>query len=138
MTLKPPVVRPGDTIGVVAPSWCGPATFPHRVERGAAFLESLGFKVRFGRHLFGARGYVSGAPEERAADIHDMFADPEVRVVLAAIGGDHSCHLLPHLDFDLIRRNPKVFMGFSDVTIGCTAEIDTERRFFAIVEPAVE
>jgi muramoyltetrapeptide carboxypeptidase LdcA involved in peptidoglycan recycling len=63
------------------------------------------------------RGYISDTPENRVQDIHDMFLDPEVRAIVAAIGGDHSCHLLPHLDFDLIRDHPKIFMGYSDITV---------------------
>ncbi|HEY3078896.1 MAG TPA: S66 peptidase family protein [Chloroflexota bacterium] len=110
-------LRPGGTIGVVAPSWGGPAAHPHRVERGVRFLESLGYRVVLGRHVLGQRGYVSGTPEERAGDLHDFFADADVQAVVAAIGGDHSCHLLPLLDWELIRRNPTILVGFSDVTV---------------------
>jgi len=81
----------------------GAAAFPHRVERGVAQLESLGFRVKFGRYALNQRGFVSDSPENRVGDLHDMFRDPEVRLILAAIGGDHSCHLLPLLDFDLIK-----------------------------------
>lgn len=115
--MKPPLLRPGDTIGIIAPSWCGPATFPHRVERGKRFLEALGYRVVVAPHTYGRRGYVSGTPEERAADIHQLFSDPTVGAIIAAIGGDHSCHLLPLLDWELIRRHPTIFTGFSDVTV---------------------
>lgn len=115
--MKAPALRPGDTIGVIAPSWCGPATFPHRVERGAAYLESLGYRVVVAPHAYGRRGYVSGTPEERVADIHALVADRAVRVIVSAIGGNHTCHLLPLLDWDLIRRNPKIFIGYSDMTV---------------------
>jgi muramoyltetrapeptide carboxypeptidase LdcA involved in peptidoglycan recycling len=91
--------------------------FPHRVERGVQHLHSLGFEVRMGPHALNQRGLVSESPENRADDIHIMFSDPEVTAIVAAIGGDHSCHLLPLLDFDLIRQNPKIFMGFSDITV---------------------
>jgi muramoyltetrapeptide carboxypeptidase len=110
-------LRPGGTIGVVAPSWGGPARHPHRVERGVAYLESLGYRVILGRYAMGQRGYVSGTAEERLADLHGFFADPEVQAIVAAIGGDHSCHLLPRLDWGLVRANPKVLVGFSDVTV---------------------
>src|SRR6185503_12986334 len=63
------------------------------------------------------RGFVSDTPENRVTDLHDMFRDPDVRLVLATVGGDHSCHLLPLLDFDLIARNPKPFVGYSDITV---------------------
>lgn len=115
--MKPPRLREGDTVGVISPSWGGGAEYPHRVERGTAYLESLGFRVKLAPHAMNSAGYVSDTPENRASDVHEMFGDPEVRAIIAAIGGDHSCHLLPLLDFDLIRRNPKIFMGYSDVTV---------------------
>ncbi len=115
--MKPRVLRKGDTIGIISPSSGAAGLFPHRVERGRAALESLGFRVVLAEHAMGRRGWVSGTPEERAADLHRMFADPDVKAVMAAIGGDHSGQLLPHLDFDLIAANPKVFVGFSDVTV---------------------
>ncbi len=113
----PPQLLPGDTIGIVSPSWGGAGLVPHRVELGIRQLEALGFKVRIGEHALSHISYVSDTPENRAADINAFFADSEVHAILAAIGGDHSCHLLPLLDFDLIRRNPKVFIGFSDITV---------------------
>ena len=91
--------------------------FPHRVERGVQHLQSLGLKVKIAPHALNQRGFVSDTPQNRAHDIHSMFGDPEVKAIVAAIGGDHSCHLLPLLDFDLIRRNSKAFMGFSDITV---------------------
>ena len=115
--LKPRKLRPGDTIGIVSPSWGGAGAFPHRVQNGVAYLESQGFVVELARHAKEQLGFVSDTAENRAADIHDMFARPEVAAIISAIGGDHSCHLLPHLDFDLIRDNPKVFMGYSDITV---------------------
>jgi muramoyltetrapeptide carboxypeptidase LdcA involved in peptidoglycan recycling len=112
-----PRLQPGDTVGLVSPSWGGAGMFPHRVERGVQHLRSLGFRVRMGPHALNQRGFVSDTPQNRVDDIHAMFGDSEVKAVVAAIGGDHSCHLLPLLDFDLIRKNPKVFMGFSDITV---------------------
>jgi muramoyltetrapeptide carboxypeptidase LdcA involved in peptidoglycan recycling len=91
--------------------------FPHRVEQGVRQLERLGFRVKLGRRALHASGFVSDSPENRASDVHEMFCDPEVRLIVAAIGGDHSCHLLPLLDFELMRQHPTLFMGFSDVTV---------------------
>lgn len=110
-------LRPGDTVGIVSPSWYGGAAVAHRVERGVATLESLGFRVKIAPHALNSAGHVSDTAENRTADIHAMFADPEVRAILAAIGGNHACHLLPLLDWDLIRANPKIVMGFSDITV---------------------
>jgi muramoyltetrapeptide carboxypeptidase LdcA involved in peptidoglycan recycling len=115
--LKPQRLRPGDTVGIVSPSWYGGPAYAHRIERGVAHLEALGFTVKIAPHALNAAGYVSDTPEHRAADIHAMFADPEVRAIIATIGGDHSCHLLPLLNWDLLRANAKIFMGFSDITV---------------------
>ncbi|HVA91489.1 MAG TPA: S66 peptidase family protein, partial [Chloroflexota bacterium] len=115
--MHPRALRPGDTIGILAPSWSGPAAFPHRVERGLSALSTLGYRTRVAPHTFGSAGYVSAGPEERVADLHDLFADPDVTMIMAAIGGDHACHLLPLIDWELIRRSPKIFIGFSDITV---------------------
>lgn len=115
--IRPPRLQPGDTVGIVSPSWGGAGRFPYRVEQGVHHLQSLGFKVRIASHALNQLGFVSDTPQNRVDDIHRMFCEPEVKAIVAAIGGDHSCHLLPLLDFDLIQKNPKVFMGFSDITV---------------------
>jgi muramoyltetrapeptide carboxypeptidase len=80
-------------------------------------LGALGFNVKLAPHALNQRGHVSDTPEHRVEDIHAMFCDPEVTAIMAAIGGDHSCHLLPLLDFALIREHPKIFIGYSDITV---------------------
>lgn len=116
--LKPTRLRVGDTIGIVSPSWCGPALFPHRLERGVSCLRELGFKISMGRHVSGrVSPHLSASAADRAADLMAMFADSEIKGIICSIGGDHSCQLLSLLDFDAIRRNPKIFMGFSDVSV---------------------
>lgn len=110
-------LSPGDQVGIVSPSWGGAGLFPHRVEQGVRQIERLGLRVKLARHSLHSSGFVSDSPENRVSDLHEMFCDPDVRLILAAIGGDHSCHLLPLLDFELIRQHPKLFMGFSDVTV---------------------
>jgi muramoyltetrapeptide carboxypeptidase len=115
--VKPRRVRPGDTVAIVSPAAPAFGRFPHRGERGTAYLESLGLQVKAMRHAAQIDGWVSGPPERRAADLHDAFADPDVAVVLCAIGGNHANQVLPHLDFDLIRANPKLFQGYSDMTM---------------------
>ena len=116
-TLKPPKLTLGDTIGIVSPSWGAAGLFPHRVERGVRHLQSLGFTTKVATHALNNRGFVSNTFENRVNDLHDMFVDPSIRAIVTAIGGNHSCHLLPHLDFNLIRSNPTIFMGFSDMTV---------------------
>ena len=116
-TLKAPRLRRGDTIGIISPSYPAAGMFPHRVERGIAQIEALGYHAKLGRHALGVSGFVSDSPENRVSDLHELFLDPSVHLILAAIGGDHSCHLLPLLDLDIVRRNRKPLVGYSDVTV---------------------
>ena len=117
MSLKPTRLSPGDVVGVVSPSWGGAGVFPKRYLRGVSQLEHLGYSVRAAKHALNQRGYVSDTPANRAADLHEMFADPQVGAIVSAIGGDHSCQLLSLLDYDLIRAHPKILCGFSDATV---------------------
>jgi len=91
--------------------------FPHRLEAGIRQIEAFGYHALIASHACNAMGFVSDSAENRVEDIHSLFENPSVKAIVASIGGDHSCHLLPHLDFDLIRHNPKIFMGFSDITV---------------------
>jgi muramoyltetrapeptide carboxypeptidase len=119
--VKPLPLQPGDTIRVISPSWFGGDTFVPRARRGIELLESLGFRVEVAANAFNNRGHVSGTVNERIDDLHAAFADQHVRMVLATIGGTHAADMLPHIDFDVVRANPKIFMGFSDNTILHTA-----------------
>jgi muramoyltetrapeptide carboxypeptidase len=87
------------------------------VERATAYLESLGLRVRLMRNAARSEGWASAPAEARAADIHEALLDDEIGVVLAGIGGNHSNQLLPHLDFDLVRAHPKIFQGYSDISV---------------------
>ena len=73
--IRPQKLLPGDCIGIVSPSWDGAALYPHRTERGIAQLNELGFPVKVARHALNSRGVVSDTPENRVADIHEMFLD---------------------------------------------------------------
>jgi muramoyltetrapeptide carboxypeptidase LdcA involved in peptidoglycan recycling len=116
-SIKPPALKPGDTVGIISPSWGGAGLFPHRMELSRRALENMGFHVKLGKHALNQHGYVSDTPENRAADIHEMFLDPQVKAIISAIGGEHSCQLLPFVDFDFMRDHPKIFMGYSDTTV---------------------
>ena len=115
--VRAPALQPGDTVGIVSPSWFGGEPFLPRLRRGIASLEAAGFRAKVADHALNSLGHVSDTPVNRVADLHAMFRDPEIRMVLTTIGGDHSCHLLPLIDWNIIRANPKVFMGFSDITV---------------------
>lgn len=115
--VKPPRVRPGDAVAVVSPSLGAVGRWPHRVERATAYLESLGLRVLLMANATRSDGWASAPPQARADDLHQAFLDHEVAVVLAGIGGNHSNQVLPLLDYELIRAHPKVFQGYSDITV---------------------
>jgi len=97
---------------------CAPASHFKRedFEAGVRLLEARGFRVKFSPRLFERKGFFAGDDRARAAELHDLFADPEVGAVLAVRGGWGSLRLMEHLDFGLIRRHAKPLVGFSDVT----------------------
>ena len=109
----PPPVLPGATIGVVAP---GGAVKPELLERGVAWLEAHGFRVRVGAHVLARQRYCAGTPAERAADFTAMMADDEVGAVVCARGGYGTTHLLPLLDPAALAAHPKLVIGYSDVS----------------------
>ena len=112
--LKPRRLSAGDTVTLVAPA---NATFePADLQIATETLEALGFKVKVGAHLLDRHGYLAGDDKARADDINAAFADPSVNAVIAIRGGWGSARVLPYLDFDAIRRHPKIITGFSDVT----------------------
>jgi muramoyltetrapeptide carboxypeptidase len=112
--LFPPRFAVGDTIGLAAPA--SPPDKPNVIEESIARFESLGFKIKTGANLYQRDGYLAGSDEQRASDINALFADPEVKAVFALRGGYGSCRILPLLDYDIIRDNPKPFVGYSDIT----------------------
>lgn len=112
--IRPPRLEAGDTVGIVAPA---SATFQSMdVTIARESLEALGLKVRIGAHLLARHGYLAGSDEERAADINEFFLDTAVKGIFAIRGGWGSSRVLPYLDYDAIRRNPKVVIGYSDIT----------------------
>jgi muramoyltetrapeptide carboxypeptidase len=112
--LLPPRLRTGDTVGVVAPAT---ATFrQEELDIVTESLEGLGLRVRTGAHVLSRFGSLAGADADRSSDINAFFADPEIRAIVPTRGGWGSGRLLPHLDYETIRRNPKILIGYSDIT----------------------
>src|SRR5918992_2707526 len=114
MTLKGKVLPSGGTIGVPAPAW--PYFNRSEVLRGVEWWEQRGYHVKLSDGIYARTGYVAGAPQDRAKDLMAMFADDEVDVVQCFDAGYGSAQVIPHVDFDVIRANPKAFIGYSDVT----------------------
>ena len=117
----PQPLQPGDEIRVIAPSRSASILSTEGIEIAKARLESLGFQVTFGKHIFEDDLQHSSSIEHRVEDVHTAFADPNVKAILTVIGGFNSNELLPYLDYDLISENPKIFCGYSDITAITTA-----------------
>ncbi len=111
--IAPPRLRPGDRIGIVAPS--GPVARGF-VRKGARLLEREGFRVVLARRLFDRAGHLAGTDAARAEDLNRMLRDPDIRCVLMARGGYGSMRIAPAVDWGAMRRDPKIFAGFSDAT----------------------
>ena len=117
----PARLSPGDTIGIVAPA--GPFdrdTF----ERGIGSLKDLGFEVFIPPELLKATGYLAGPDQHRARFVNQLFADKSVDAIICARGGYGSIRILSLLDYQMIAANPKVFIGFSDITALLTVLVD--------------
>ncbi len=116
MSVRPPRLRSGDAVAVVSTSWGGPHAFPPVYEAGIATLRQLGLEVREFPTARRSAGELRSDPRCRAADLNDAFEDPSIAAVIASIGGDDSARILPYLDPNVIRNNPKVLMGYSDTS----------------------
>jgi muramoyltetrapeptide carboxypeptidase LdcA involved in peptidoglycan recycling len=115
---KPRKLQPGDIVAAVTLSWGGPATCPHRYQAGKRQLqEEFGLTVVEMPHALHDAAWLDRNPQARADDWMQACADPAIAGIVSTIGGDDSIRLLPFLDLDLIRTNPKVFMGYSDTTV---------------------
>lgn len=106
-------LQAGDTIAFVAPAKYLDRT---RVAQAKQRLESLGYRVRVPDTLFRKQGFLAGSDDERAAELMAAFADPQIEAVFPGTGGYGTMRILDQLDYDVIRRHPKIFIGFSDIT----------------------
>ncbi len=119
--LRPRRLRSGDRIGVVSPSWpisMSPSADPHaELERGLETLRQLGLDPVLSEHALLETGYMAGSARQRASDINAMFGDASIAAIIASHGGQVAAGVLAHLDWSLIRSHPKIFMGFSNITV---------------------
>ncbi|MDF2557035.1 MAG: LD-carboxypeptidase family protein [Bacillales bacterium] len=117
--IKPPMLKPGDKVAAVSLSWggAGDEEFRWRYEVGKMRLKELfGLEVVEMPHTLSGSQYVYDHPQKRAEDLMSAFLDPSIKGVFSCIGGYESIRMLPYIDFDVIKNNPKVFIGFSDST----------------------
>ncbi len=111
--IKPPRLQKGDVVGLIAP---GGYTSDASIQKAVKNIEALGFRVKLGNYLRDVWGNYGGTVAARIADLHGMFRDPDVKAIWAIRGGSGCISLLKHLDFELIRKHPKILLGYSDIT----------------------
>jgi muramoyltetrapeptide carboxypeptidase LdcA involved in peptidoglycan recycling len=116
--IRPAKLNPGDKVAAVSLSWGGPGAIPHRYQAGKQQLEAtFGVQVVEMPHTLSDPDWLRRHPQARADDLMQAFSDPTIKAIISTIGGDDSIRILPYLDPDVIRNNPKIFMGYSDTTI---------------------
>jgi muramoyltetrapeptide carboxypeptidase len=134
--ILPPALRLGDVVGIISPASPSAGRAPRRFQRAVENLERLGFRPRIGRHALEVTDHTAGSVEARCHDLHEMFADNSVKAIIATIGGYNSNQLIDQIDYSLIERNPKIFMGYSDVSV-LLASIWTKTRLGGVLGPAL-
>ena len=113
----PPLLKRGDIVAAVSPSWGGPSVYPRRYEAGKKqFEETFGLKVIEMPHTLSSAEELDNNPKARAEDINAAVKNKDVKAIITTIGGDDSVRLLPYLDYRAISENPKFFIGYSDPT----------------------
>jgi muramoyltetrapeptide carboxypeptidase len=112
--IKPPVLKPGDTVGMVAPA--SNAYEPEEIAIAKETMEQYGFKVVLGQHIAAQNGYLAGTDQQRAEDVNQMFLRPDIKGIVTFMGGYGCSRILPLLDYAQIRAHPKVIVGHSDIT----------------------
>ena len=111
--IKPPRLRPGDLIGIISPA--GPVD-ESELQPDLELLESSGFRIHIAPHVYDRQGYLAGDDEARLSDLHALFQDRKIKAIICARGGYGTLRLLDRIDYDLIRENPKIIVGYSDIT----------------------
>ncbi len=116
--IKPQKLQPGDKVAAISLSWGGPGTFPHRYAAGKQQLQDE-FELVVVETPCALRdaAWLQRHPQARADDLMKAFVDPSIKALISTIGGNDSIRILPYLDLDILRSNPKIFMGYSDTTI---------------------
>jgi muramoyltetrapeptide carboxypeptidase len=115
---KPPALKKGDSIGIFTPSWPGNCILREKYLLGLDAIRNLGFEVIEGTltRQFTEQGYRSGSVSERASEFNELYRNPDVKCLIATIGGECSGSLIPFLDYDFIQKQPKIICGYSNVT----------------------
>ncbi len=111
--IKPAKLKKGDTIAIIAPS--GEVDMK-KIQKAVSFFENSGFKVQLGANIDKCKNYLAGCDEERLEDLHNAFLNPEIKAIICARGGYGAIRLVNKINYDIIKNNPKIFCGYSDIT----------------------
>ncbi|MEW5843490.1 MAG: LD-carboxypeptidase [Bacteroidota bacterium] len=111
--IKPKRLKPGDVIGIISPA--SSTDDITKVNRGVEYLEKLGYRVEVGKNVGQEFGYLAGSDTQRIADLHEMFKNKNIKAIFSIRGGYGSGRLLDKIDYKIIRNNPKIFVGYSDI-----------------------
>lgn len=117
--IKPPHLKKGDLIGIISPA--SSVNDPAVIQNGVKYLESLGYRTEIGKNVEKDNGYLAGTDNERVDDLHYMFKNKNVKAIFCIRGGYGAARLLDKINYKLIRNNPKIFVGYSDITALQTA-----------------
>ncbi|MCR4880770.1 MAG: LD-carboxypeptidase [bacterium] len=112
--LKPKALQKGDTIAIIAPS--GHVSYQEKFETAQKYFENLGYEVKIFPNAKNKNGYLAGTDEERIFDLEAAFCDKNVKLIMTARGGYGAARILDKIDYKIIKNNPKIFCGYSDIT----------------------
>ena len=112
--IKPSRLRRGDLISIVSPA--SAPREPSKIHKAIRYFESLGYRVTISKNVFDVNGYLAGTDEERAEDLNEAFADKNVKAIICSRGGYGTPRILDKIDYNIIKKNPKIFVGYSDIT----------------------
>jgi muramoyltetrapeptide carboxypeptidase len=113
--IKPEKLKQGEVIGMISPS--SPVSDRGKLDAGVSYFEKMGYRVKVGKNVMKERGYLAGTDEERVEDIHNMFLNEDVKLIICLRGGYGASRLLDKIDYGIIKNNPKIFCGYSDITV---------------------
>ena len=111
--IKSQYIKKGDTISIIAPSG---VVEKEKIQNAVKYFDSKGYNVKLGKNIFNQDRYMAGSDEERLADLHEAYTDNKVKAILCARGGYGALRIINKINYDLIRKNPKIFCGYSDIT----------------------
>jgi muramoyltetrapeptide carboxypeptidase len=117
--IKPERLKKGDVIGIISPA--SSPLDPNKLDSGVKYIERLGYRVEIGKNVGKVNGYLAGSDQERADDLNSMFKNKNVKAIICLRGGYGAFRILDRINYKLIRNNPKIFVGFSEITAIQTA-----------------